>query len=124
VCAYQIKNKDPRMSNMLSDNATSREIMRFHAIRRLWQRRGIILSDAEYEAIVTGIRAGLYKQIAMGEKRRPIYELVYRDKTVCAVFDREYDAVVTFLPHRTWAERNHRGMLRARADAMFGEARA
>lgn len=112
------------MPDMLRADATAREKMRYHAVGRLWQRRGIILSDAEYEAIVSGIRAGLYKQIATGERNRPIFEFVYRDKTVLAVWDAEFSAVVTFLPHREWLNRDFRGRLRKRADAAFGEARA
>lgn len=112
------------MREYLDDGASPREKMRFHAVRRLWERRGIYLADAEYEAIVVGVRAGLYKQVARGEKGRTIFEVVYRDRTVYAVWEPAEAAIITFLPHRTWAERNHRGEMRSRAEATFREARA
>jgi hypothetical protein len=115
------------MRNALPLDCSPREKMRFHAIGRLWQRRGVILSDAQYEAIVHGIRVGCYKQIAVGDKQRQIFEITHRGNTVYAVFDPQFDCVVTFLPHRTWAERHadgrpRRQTPRQRADALFAGA--
>jgi hypothetical protein len=112
------------VSLLLPDDAPTRDKMVLHATRRLWQRRGVALSGAEYEAICVGIRAGLYRQVAVGVHDRPIFELQIRGRVIHAVWDRPFDCVVTFLPHRSWVERNHRGQLRRQAQATFTEARA
>lgn len=108
-----------RERSLILDDPTSRDLARLHAIRRLWQRHGIILSDAEYDAIGHGIAVGLYKQIALGMHARQIYELVHRGRTLFAVWDARINAIVTFLPHQTWIERNFRGALRSRAQTAF-----
>jgi hypothetical protein len=110
---------------MVNDkDLTPRDRMVRHAMRRLWQRQGIALSGAEYDAIAQGIRAGLYRLTAQGAKGCLIYEVAYRNKTVYAVWTNEFDCVKTFLPCRAFIERNFRGRLRAAADRVFVEARA
>jgi len=111
-------------SRLLSPDATPREKMRLHAVRRLWQRRGVALSDAQYEALCAGIRAGLYHVSCSGADGSVVYRLIIQEKTVFAVWRSDFDAIVTFLPAKEWIGRNHRGELRQRAQALFTEARA
>lgn len=117
-----------RDANILPPDASPKDRMVLHSLRRLWQRQGIMLSNPEYEAIAQGIRAGLYRLVAIGERDCPIYEVTYRNKTVYAVWSKQFDCVKTFLPCRQWIERNHRGQVRvsarAQAAAAFREARA
>lgn len=89
------------MSAVVKDHA-HRESMIEHSIRKLWERRGIALSAPEYEAIAAGIRAGLYKQVAIDHHGQKVFEVSYRDRTVYAVWAHEFDCVRTFLPCREW----------------------
>ena len=109
---------------LLPSDASPRDKMVLHATRRLWQRRGIALSKSEYEAIASGIAAGLYRQVATGEDNHPVYEITYRNITVYAVWSPTFGCVKTFLPCQQWIGRDHRGRAREFAQAAFREARA
>lgn len=116
------------MTATLPDTATPREKMRLHATRRLWQRHGIAFSISEYEAICVGIRAGLYSVHTIGEKSRPIYQLNLRGRTLFAVWEPPLEGICTFLPHKTWIARDHKGRMRPSArqaaEAVFAGAQA
>jgi hypothetical protein len=75
-----------------------RETQRTHAIRRAFERYGMVISNREYERILDMIAEG--KSIVLGAARTggEMHEVVLRRRTLIAVYRREDRTIPTFLP--------------------------
>ncbi|BAQ16956.1 hypothetical protein [Methyloceanibacter caenitepidi] len=76
------------MTKGRSTELSHRESAKIHAINRLWQRAGIVLSSPDYE--------GLCEQIGATVEDDCLVEVPVRDETVVAVWSAELDCIVTF----------------------------
>lgn len=65
------------------------------AIRSV-ERRGIFLSEQEYDALSDGVRAGLYPQRTF-TPRTTVFEIHIKGTTVYAVWSPEHDCIRTFI---------------------------
>lgn len=81
-----------------------RDAMIRHAIKRLYQRKGILLSNPEYEAIADKVRSGAHPQVATDRWGRRVHRVEYRGAVVFAIWDAERDAICTFFPTLSWLE--------------------
>jgi hypothetical protein len=82
-----------------------REAMVRHAIKRMWQRRGVLLSRPDYDAIAQNIRSGAIAKSCDAAKGCTAHSLTYRGQNVVAIWSPEHDCIVTFYPTLAWIER-------------------
>lgn len=109
----------------LPPESPPREIIRYHAVQRLWQRRGIALSDAQYENLCSGIKLQMYPVHGMGAHKRPVYLIRIQGKKVYAVWRPDFECICTFFTHATAHLRDGNGkQLRQEVKEIFREARA
>jgi|SRR5215831_20385655 len=73
------------------------EAIRSHAMRRLFQRYGIAITNTEYAAIVERIAAGEFPSLGKALGGGTLHRVRMRDRDVYAVWSAEHGAVVTFL---------------------------
>ena len=69
-----------------------------HAIKRLFQRRGIIITAAEYRQLTAMCADGRAPTLAPAWGGGTIHRLQHRGEALFAVYKSELEAIVTFLP--------------------------
>ena len=72
------------------------DAVRAHAIRRLWQRFGIAITNAEYAALTELIRAKLLSPDGWTRSGRPVWVIQVRHRTVYVGWHSDVLAIGTF----------------------------
>ena len=77
-----------------------RGAMRTHALRRLYQRHGLALTNADFGALVDDIASGRNQPVGHGRAGGKVHLLQIRGRAVYAIWDAEQACIATFLPGR------------------------
>jgi len=77
---------------------------RRHALRRAWDRYGLVIGAKELAALEARIAAGKMRLLRRHPDGVGVYRLRYRGRRLYLVYDPALERVVTFLPSG-WAER-------------------
>ncbi len=75
-----------------------RDQMKRHAIYRMYERYGLVLSFPEYNALCATIAARPGEHCATGYGKRLFFRVVFRHVQTIALWDTEHQAIVTFVP--------------------------
>jgi hypothetical protein len=82
---------------------TSAERMARHAKRRMWERKGIVLTDADYAAICADVGARLDEAVPTPHSGRVFVRMRFRGAEMVAIWDLEFGCVVSFVPQIRFA---------------------
>lgn len=85
------------MSKM-RDQDHHRANMRIHALRRLFQRHGIAITNTEFGEMVSAIHDGRNPALGPARCGGTLHKITIRDRNVYAVWSIEVACIATFLP--------------------------
>lgn len=77
---------------------THRGAMRVHALRRLFMRHGIALTNAEFNDLVAAIALGKHPALGHARTGGTIHMVEIRGRTIYAVWATDVQYIATFLP--------------------------
>lgn len=77
---------------------THRGAMRMHAIRRLFQRHGMVITNTEFGQMVAAIADGRNPALGPARCGGTLHAFTMRGRTVYAVWNVEEACIATFLP--------------------------
>lgn len=98
------------------------EAMMNHAIRRLFQRHGIIISIAEYKALTDQCADGTAPPLGIGSHEGTFHRVTFRKRDLWLVYRHDQRAVVSFYPGEPAImrrQREQREQQQARASKAF-----
>lgn len=90
------------MRKRRGSNLTHLQAVERHALRALWERRGVAISAAQYLDICVACMLGQHPMELRDYKGSPVYRVDVRGTWMFAVWSVQHARIVTFLPCREW----------------------